>query len=79
MLYAPASLLLGTYIPAADDIEKLRWSAPSLSGVGEPAIWVHLIAVTAGLYIILPRLILTGALSLSAYGACRAISHCRSA
>lgn len=59
MLYAPASLLLGTYIPAADDIEKLRWSAPSLSGVGEPAIWVHLIAVTAGLYIILPRLILT--------------------
>jgi len=59
MLYAPASLLLGTYIPAADDLEKLRWSAPSLSGVGEPAIWVHLIAVTAGLYIILPRLILT--------------------
>jgi len=59
MLYAPASLLLGTYIPAADDIEKLRWSAPSLSGVGEPAIWVHLIALTAGLYIILPRLILT--------------------
>jgi len=59
VLYAPASLLLGTYIPAADDIEKLRWSAPSLSGVGEPAIWVHLIALTAGLYIILPRLILT--------------------
>jgi hypothetical protein len=59
LLYAPASLLLGTYIPAADDIEKLRWSAPSLSGVGEPAIWVHLIALTAGLYIILPRLILT--------------------
>lgn len=59
MLYAPASLLLGTYIPSADDIEKLRWSAPSLSGVGEPAVWVHLIAMTAGLYIILPRLILT--------------------
>lgn len=59
ILYAPASLLLGTYIPAADDIEKLRWSAPSLSGVGEPATWVHLIAVTAGLYVILPRLILT--------------------
>jgi hypothetical protein len=50
---------LGTYIPAAADIEKLRWSAPSLSGVGEPAIWVHLIALTAGLYIILPRLVLT--------------------
>jgi hypothetical protein len=59
MLYAPASLLLGTYIPAADDIEKLRWSAPSLSGIGEPAVWVDLIAVTAALYIILPRLILT--------------------
>jgi hypothetical protein len=59
VLYAPASLLSGIPIPDADDIAKLRWSAPSLSGVGEPAVWVHLIALTAGLYIILPRVILT--------------------
>jgi hypothetical protein len=59
VLYGPASLLSNLSIPAAAEIAKLRWSAPSLSGVGEPAIWVHLIALTAGLYIILPRLILT--------------------
>jgi Protein of unknown function (DUF2868) len=58
VLYGPASLLSGISIPGADEIAKLRWSAPSLSGIGEPAIWVHLIALTAGLYIILPRLIL---------------------
>jgi hypothetical protein len=59
VLYGPASLLAGISIPAADGMAALRWSAPSLSGVGEPAIWVHLIALTAALYIILPRLILT--------------------
>jgi hypothetical protein len=59
VLYGPASLLSGISIPTADEIAKLRWSAPSLSGVGEPAIWVHLITLTAVLYIILPRLILT--------------------
>jgi hypothetical protein len=58
VLYGPASLLSGIAIPGADDLEKLRWSAPSLSGVGAPAIWLHLIALTAALYIILPRLIL---------------------
>jgi hypothetical protein len=59
VLYGPASLLSGISIPGADAMAALRWSAPSLSGVGEPAIWVHLIALTAGLYIIMPRLILT--------------------
>jgi hypothetical protein len=58
VLYGPASLLSGISIPNADEIARLRWSAPSLSGVGEPTVWVHLIALTAGLYIILPRLIL---------------------
>ena len=58
LLYGPASLISGIPIPDADGIAKLRWSAPSLPGVGEPAIWIHLIALTAVLYIILPRLIL---------------------
>lgn len=57
MLYGPASLLSGIHIPTTEEIAKLRWSAPSLAGVGEPAIWVHLIAVTAGLYVVLPRLL----------------------
>jgi len=59
VLYGPAALLAGTSIPAAEGVAALRWSAPSLSGVGEPAIWAHLIALTAGLYVILPRLVLT--------------------
>jgi len=59
VLYGPAALLSGIAVPAADGMAALRWSAPSLSGVGEPAIWVHLIALTAGLYIVLPRLVLT--------------------
>lgn len=58
VLYGPASLLSGIPIPAAEDIENLRWSAPSLAGVGEPASWLHLIALTAVLYVVLPRLIL---------------------
>jgi hypothetical protein len=56
-LYGPASLLSGIRIPPTEEIAKLRWSAPSLAGVGEPAIWVHLIAVTACLYVVLPRLL----------------------
>jgi hypothetical protein len=64
-LYGPASLLSGIPIPAAQEIAKLRWSAPSLPGVGEPATWVHLIAWTAALYIVLPRLIATGVTTLS--------------
>jgi Protein of unknown function (DUF2868) len=57
VLYGPASLLSGIPIPSADELAKWRWSAPSLAGIGEPADWIHLIAWTAGLYIVLPRLI----------------------
>lgn len=56
-LYGPASLLSAIPIPTAQEIARLRWSAPSLPGVGEPATWVHLIAWTAALYIVLPRVI----------------------
>jgi hypothetical protein len=65
VLYGPASVLSGIRIPAAEDIAKLRWSAPSLAGVGEPASWVHLIALTACLYIIVPRLIIAAFSTLS--------------
>jgi hypothetical protein len=56
MLYGIAALLSGISIPNADDIAKLRWSAPSLAGVGEPASWVHMIALTAFVYVVVPRL-----------------------
>jgi hypothetical protein len=58
VLYGPAALLSGITIPNADELDKLRWSAPSLAGVGEPASWVHLVALTACLYVIVPRLVI---------------------
>jgi Protein of unknown function (DUF2868) len=56
VLYAPASLLSGVSIPSAAEIAKLRWIAPSL-GAGSAVLWIHLIAWTAALYIVLPRLL----------------------
>ncbi|MGH8208248.1 MAG: hypothetical protein ACRETD_01045 [Steroidobacteraceae bacterium] len=57
VLYGPAALLSGIAIPGAAELARLRWSAPSLGGVGEPAGWIPLIAWTAGLYVVLPRLL----------------------
>jgi hypothetical protein len=62
VLYGPASLLSGISIPAADEIERLRLTAAS-GGGGDAAPWIHLIAWTAGLYIVLPRVL--AALSVS--------------
>ena len=56
LLYGPASLLTGIPIPAADEIERLRLTAAS-GGGGDAAPWIHLIAWTTGLYIVLPRVL----------------------
>jgi hypothetical protein len=56
VLYGPASLLSGIPIPAADEIETLRLTVAS-DGGGDAAPWIHLIAWTAGLYIVLPRVL----------------------
>lgn len=55
MLYEPASLLSGISLGTSGDISELRWTATS--GGGEAATWIHLIAITAVLYIVLPRLV----------------------
>ena len=62
VLYGPASLLSGISIPAADEIERLRLTAAS-GGGGDAAPWIHLIAWTAVLYVVLPRVL--AALSVS--------------
>jgi hypothetical protein len=59
MLYEPASLLSGISIGSAGEISELRWTATG--GGGEAATWIHLIAITAVLYIVLPRLLAAGA------------------
>jgi hypothetical protein len=58
VLYGPASILSGIPIPNTDEIESLRRTAATASGAGgDAAPWIHLIAWTAGLYIVLPRLL----------------------
>ena len=53
----PASWLTGIEIPGPADLESLRWSNNAKGGDAAP--WIHLYAVTADLFIILPRLVLT--------------------
>jgi len=59
MLYEPAVLLSGISIGNTGEISELRWTATG--GGGEAATWIHLIAITAVLYIVLPRLLAAGA------------------
>jgi hypothetical protein len=54
----PASLLTGIALPDLARVEALRWSAASPGENAGP--WLHLYAATAFLFIIGPRLLLTG-------------------
>jgi hypothetical protein len=54
-LYGPASALSGISYGSLDNMRTLRWTAAG--GGGEAASWIHLIALTAVLYIVLPRLL----------------------
>ena len=54
-LYEPASALSGISHGSIGEITELRWTATG--GGGEAAAWIHLIAITAVLYIVLPRLL----------------------
>ncbi|MGI9245197.1 MAG: hypothetical protein ACR2I8_00595, partial [Steroidobacteraceae bacterium] len=56
-IYGPAALVTGIELPAGDAaIEALRWRDGA--GGGPAASWIHLIAVTAVLFVVLPRLAL---------------------
>jgi hypothetical protein len=56
VLYGPGAAISGIGLPSISDLNALRWTG--VSGGGEAANWIHLIALTAMLYIIAPRLIL---------------------
>jgi hypothetical protein len=56
LFYGPAAVLTGIGLPTTDAIGALRWTGTS--GGGEAASWIHLIALTAALYIVVPRWIL---------------------
>jgi hypothetical protein len=56
LLYGPAALLAGITLPTTEGIAELRWTVGSHGG-GDATAWVHLIALTAFLYIVVPRLL----------------------
>jgi hypothetical protein len=57
IFYGPASLITGIQLPPAAGLAELQLTAASRSG-GDAMPWIHLIAWTAALYIVLPRLIM---------------------
>jgi len=71
VLYGPASVLSGIPHGTRDDIAELRWTATG--GGGEAASWIHLIATTAMLYIVLPRLLAATMASFSLWKASRRV------
>jgi len=61
-VYGPASHLSGIPIGSVDEIRAVRWTAHE--GGGEAAAWIHLIALTAAIYIVIPRLLAASAASI---------------
>src|SRR5690606_30354090 len=56
LLYAPASAITGVSLPATDaQMQALEWTGSA--GGGPAAAWIHLIAATAAIYIVVPRLL----------------------
>ena len=54
--YGPASLLTGIPVPDAAHLAAIRW--PGAPGGESAAPWIHLLAATAFLFVVLPRLAL---------------------
>ena len=58
VLYGPASWITGIPVPSEAELEAARWRVGG-NGGGEPAArWIHLIAASAFIYVIVPRLVL---------------------
>jgi hypothetical protein len=57
VLFAPVAGWSGVELPATlAEVEQLRWTA--VGGGGDAAPWIHLIALSLALYVVLPRLLL---------------------
>jgi hypothetical protein len=57
VLYGPASLVTGIAIPDAAALEAMRWTGAA--GGERAAPWLHLLAATVALFVVLPRLALS--------------------
>ena len=72
ILYSPASWITGIGIPDAAHFEAIRWRDGA--GSGEPAArWIHLLAASTLLWVIVPRLLLAIAASWNAGRAARSL------
>ena len=74
VLFGPVAGWSGVPLPETlDAVESLRWTAAG--GGGDAAPWIHLIALSLACYVVLPRLLLAGAatLSLAHLGRARAL------
>lgn len=57
LVFGPASALTGIALPQTDEAAAaLRWTAGGAGGDAAP--WIHMIAVTLGLYVVGPRILL---------------------
>lgn len=63
VMFGPASALTGVAVPDAAYIEALRWQDGA--GGERAGAWIHLLAASAALFIVLPRLLLALLCSLS--------------
>jgi hypothetical protein len=59
VLFGPVAGWSGVPLPATlAELEQLRWTAAG--GGGDAAPWIHLIALSLAVYVVLPRLLLAG-------------------
>ena len=65
VIYGPASFITGISIPDVAYVETIRWKDGA--GGEQAARWIHLLAATVALYVVLPRLVLAlaGTISIS--------------
>jgi hypothetical protein len=65
-LFAPVTGWSGVQLPATvAEVEQLRWTAQA--GGGDAAPWIHLIALSLILYVVLPRLLLAAVAALGVW------------
>ena len=73
VLFGPVAGWSGVSLPATlDEVERLRWTA--VGGGGDAAPWIHLIALSLTVYVVLPRLLLAALASLGLWRLDRAVS-----
>ena len=65
VFYGPASWLTGIAVPGATELESLR-VRPGATGGASAASWIHLIAATTLVFVVIPRLVLAAAAAIRA-------------